>query len=323
MITKQVEAKDGVVVTLNNSNNQLDEVVVTAMGVKRDRKALGYAAQDLKAEELNTEGTTSLASAIQGKLTGVSVRQSSGAPGASAQIVIRGARSFDGNNAPLYVIDGMPISTTPDFSTGASVTEAGIYDTSFLKLRDVTITYNLPKIGKFDISVYGFARNILVWAKLPNFDPESSQGNGNMSGYFERFSVRNAIELASSTTYNNEWNGTYGNLMNLKQIIAKTSEESTTTDAGQLDLMGMAQVLTALNFGVLTDLHLAQRLFRGLTTFSLRSTSRKTCINTSSPLSMLLSTTSRRLKMPAWLMWASRTSSMATTLSSGLLPLTH
>ena len=106
MTTKQVEAKDGVVVTLNNSNNQLDEVVVTAMGVKRDRKALGYAAQDLKAEELNTEGTTSLASAIQGKLTGVSVRQSSGAPGASAQIVIRGARSFDGNNAPLYVIDG-------------------------------------------------------------------------------------------------------------------------------------------------------------------------------------------------------------------------
>lgn len=128
MITKQVEAKDGVVVTLNNSNNQLDEVVVTAMGVKRDRKALGFAAQDLKAEDLNTEGTTSLASAIQGKLTGVSVRQSSGAPGASAQIVIRGARSFDGNNAPLYVIDGMPISTTPDFSTGSSVTGADISD---------------------------------------------------------------------------------------------------------------------------------------------------------------------------------------------------
>ena len=61
MITKQVEAKDGIVVALSNSNNQLDEVVVTAMGVKRDRKALGYAAQDLKAEDLNTEGTTSLA----------------------------------------------------------------------------------------------------------------------------------------------------------------------------------------------------------------------------------------------------------------------
>ena len=69
------------------------------------------------------------------------------------------------------------------------VTEAGIYDTSFFKLRDLTITYDLPKFLGINASVYGFARNILIWAKMPNFDPESSQGNGNMSGYFERFSV--------------------------------------------------------------------------------------------------------------------------------------
>ena len=82
---------------------------------------------------------------------------------------------------------------------------------------------------------------------------EQEFGSGN--NQLMKTELRNANELASSTTYNNEWNGTYSNLMNLKQIIAKTSEESTTTDAGQLDLMGMAQVLTALNFGVLTDLH--------------------------------------------------------------------
>lgn len=130
MATRQVEVSSNMVIKLENADTQLDEVVVTAMGVKKDRKALGYAAQDLKAEDLNTEGTTSLANAIQGKLTGVSIRQSSGSPGASAQIVIRGARSFDGNNAPLYVIDGMPVSTTPDFSTGASVTGADISDRS-------------------------------------------------------------------------------------------------------------------------------------------------------------------------------------------------
>ena len=154
MITKQAEAKDGIVVALSNSNNQLDEVVVTAMGVKRDRKALGYAAQDLKAEDLNTEGTTSLASAIQGKLTGVSVRQSSGAPGASAQIVIRGARSFDGNNAPLYVIDGMPISTTPDFSTGASVTGADISDRTVDINPDDIESINVLK-GQAASALYG------------------------------------------------------------------------------------------------------------------------------------------------------------------------
>ena len=70
-----------------------------------------------------------------------------------------------------------------------NVTEAGIYDASYLKLRDVTLSYRLPKLGGLDISVYGFARNILLWSKLPDLDPESSQGNGNMSGYFERFSI--------------------------------------------------------------------------------------------------------------------------------------
>jgi TonB-linked SusC/RagA family outer membrane protein len=121
---KTVAAKNGMRIFLKSDAKTLDEVVVTAMGISRDKKALGYASQQLNAEDLNIAGTSSLASAMQGKLTGVSIRPSSGAPGASAQIVIRGARSFDGNNAPLYVVDGMPISSTPDFSTGRSVTGA-------------------------------------------------------------------------------------------------------------------------------------------------------------------------------------------------------
>ena len=111
-------------VKLDPDNKVLDEVVVTAMGITREKKSLGYASQMLDAKDLNTSGTSSLASAMQGKLTGVDIRTSSGAPGASAQIVIRGARSFDGNNTPLYVVDGMPISSTPDFSTKESVTGA-------------------------------------------------------------------------------------------------------------------------------------------------------------------------------------------------------
>ncbi|MGL5227992.1 MAG: SusC/RagA family TonB-linked outer membrane protein [Bacteroidales bacterium] len=122
--------KPHMVIKMSSLSQDLDEVVITAMGMKRDRKALGYAAQDLKSDQLNTDGTTSLASAIQGKLTGVDIRQSSGMPGASSQIVIRGARSFSGNNQPLYVVDGMPISSSPDFSTGNSVTGANISDRS-------------------------------------------------------------------------------------------------------------------------------------------------------------------------------------------------
>ena len=130
MQSQEVAIKSVLKVVLKSDSEVLDEVVVTAMGIKRDRKALGYAAQDLKSDQLNKSGTTSLANAIQGKLTGVDIRQSSGAPGASSQIVIRGARSFDGNNQPLYVVDGMPINTSADFDTGSSVTGANYADRS-------------------------------------------------------------------------------------------------------------------------------------------------------------------------------------------------
>ena len=81
------------------------------------------------------------------------------------------------------------VSKIDYYSAYTDITESGIYDTSFWKLRDLTLSYQLPKIAGIDINVFGFARNVLIWAKMPDLDPENSQGNGNMSGYFERFSV--------------------------------------------------------------------------------------------------------------------------------------
>ena len=154
MKSQEVAVSPQVSVKLMADTQDLDEVVVTAMGIKRERKALGYAAQDLKSDELNKAGTTSLASAIQGKLTGVEIRQSSGAPGASSQITIRGARSFDGNNQPLYVIDGMPINTSADFSTGSSVSGANFADRSIdINPEDIE-TINVLK-GQAASALYG------------------------------------------------------------------------------------------------------------------------------------------------------------------------
>lgn len=97
----------------------LDEVVVTALGITREKKALGYAVQDVKEEEIVRTGNSDLAGAMQGKITGIDIKPSSGMPGASSQVVIRGARSFTGNNTPLYIVDGMPISSTADIQSGA------------------------------------------------------------------------------------------------------------------------------------------------------------------------------------------------------------
>ena len=150
----EIGARPNMRIVLRSNTTNIDEIVVTALGISRDKKALGYAAQELNAEDLNIAGTSSLASALQGKLTGVSIRPSSGAPGASAQIVIRGARSFDGNNSPLYVVDGMPISSTPDFSTGNSVTGADFSNRSIdINPEDIE-TINVLK-GQAASALYG------------------------------------------------------------------------------------------------------------------------------------------------------------------------
>ena len=90
---------------------------------------------------------------------------------------------------PVYEEWSGMVDAQTYYSTVGDIAEASVYDTSFLKMRDLTLTYDLPKMGVFDISVYGFARNVLVWSKLPEFDPESSLGNNNGGGYFENYSV--------------------------------------------------------------------------------------------------------------------------------------
>jgi TonB-linked SusC/RagA family outer membrane protein len=106
----------------------IDEVVVTAMGISKEKKALGYAVQNVGGEELSQAANTNMGTALQGKVSGIEVSSSSGMPGASTKITIRGARSFTGNNAPLYIVDGTPISSTADVSTGNSVTGSDYAD---------------------------------------------------------------------------------------------------------------------------------------------------------------------------------------------------
>ena len=124
MTTQEVAVASNVRVLLQSDTQNLDEVVVTALGISKEKKALGYAVQDVKAEDLAKGANTSFAGALQGKVSGVQIASSSGMPGASSKITIRGSRSFSGDNTPLYVIDGMPIASTPELDTGNSVTGA-------------------------------------------------------------------------------------------------------------------------------------------------------------------------------------------------------
>jgi TonB-linked SusC/RagA family outer membrane protein len=112
-------------VVLQTDAQLIETVVVLGLGVTRTERSTGFATQKIDANELNKTNNTSLAGSLQGKLSGVSITPSSGMPGASSMMVIRGARSFTGTNIPLYVVDGMPINSDADFSTGGTTAAGG------------------------------------------------------------------------------------------------------------------------------------------------------------------------------------------------------
>ena len=88
---------------------KLDEVVVTALGIKREKKALGYAVQDVKGDELEEANPDNVVSALSGRVAGAQIVTSSGQLGSSSTIKLRGNKTFMGNNQPLFVVDGTPI----------------------------------------------------------------------------------------------------------------------------------------------------------------------------------------------------------------------
>jgi TonB-linked SusC/RagA family outer membrane protein len=96
-------------VTMEEDALTLGEVVVTALGIKKDKKALGYSVQDIKSEELMKIKTANPLNSLAGKIAGVNITQSSGAAGAGAQIILRGGTSLDESrdNQPLFVVDGV------------------------------------------------------------------------------------------------------------------------------------------------------------------------------------------------------------------------
>ena len=69
------------------------------------------------------------------------------------------------------------------------IDESSVYDNSFIKLREVAVNYKILQKRSIELSVNAFARNILIWAQLPDLDPEASQGNNNMAGAFEDYSM--------------------------------------------------------------------------------------------------------------------------------------
>lgn len=116
-----IEGQTIINVQLEEDTNALDEVVVTALGIERNKKTLSYAVSEIKGEQLANKAEADVLRALSGKVAGVNISGSGGASGSSTNIVIRGNNSATGNNQPLFVVDGIPF----DNSTTSTADLAG------------------------------------------------------------------------------------------------------------------------------------------------------------------------------------------------------
>jgi TonB-linked SusC/RagA family outer membrane protein len=109
--------KQTINVTLEPELVEVKEVVVTALGISRDSKALGYSATSVGNEEITRSRDRSILNSLQGKVAGVDISSASGAPGSSTRVLLRGLSSLGSSNQPLYIIDGVPVNNSFSGST--------------------------------------------------------------------------------------------------------------------------------------------------------------------------------------------------------------
>lgn len=137
--TREVRGGDAAVIALTIDTKGLGEIVVTALGIKKERKKLGYALQEVKGDELTVARESNVVNQLAGKVAGVTVISSPSGVGGSARVSIRGERSVDLNkNQPLYVIDGVPISNSITGASGSNNMEVDFGNgASFINPDDI------------------------------------------------------------------------------------------------------------------------------------------------------------------------------------------
>ncbi len=113
-----VNGKNVINVILEESAEALDEIVVTALGVKRAAKSLGYSLTEVKGAEISAIKETNAINALQGKVAGVNITGNATGAGGSSRVIIRGNTSLTGNNQPLYIVDGIPIGNANNGAAG-------------------------------------------------------------------------------------------------------------------------------------------------------------------------------------------------------------
>ena len=201
MQTQEVVIKPNLKVVLKSDSQKLDEVVVTAMGIKRSEKSLGYSVTSVKGDEITKARESNVLNSLSGKIAGVQIGQSSGTAGGSSSIQIRGASSIGSVSSPLFIVDGLPIDNgafNPDRTNGivdvgnraGDISSDDIESINVLKGAAATALYGArAKDGAIVITTKKGSRNSQVSVtvnsstrfenvlKLPDFQNDYAQGS--------------------------------------------------------------------------------------------------------------------------------------------------
>jgi TonB-linked SusC/RagA family outer membrane protein len=188
--------------TLKNEDKTMSEVVVTAFGIKKDRKTLGYGVSQLNATELTQAHTTNITNALASKIPGVRI-SGSGGSFTSSSILIRGYTTFTGSNQPLFVVDGIPIDNSgggfavqngvPRSSRAIDLNQDDIESISVLKGASaavlygsraangvIIITMKKGKVGQKNAIQYSTSYQIESVDRMPSYQNEYAQGTGGV-----------------------------------------------------------------------------------------------------------------------------------------------
>lgn len=206
-------------ITLKEDAEMLSEVVVTALGIKREKKALGYAMQEIKTESFSENRSTSVSNLLQGKIAGVQISQSGSGVGGSTRVILRGLNSLSGNNAPLWVVDGLPIidKNSGDYASGAAdINPDDIESISVLK-------------GANAAALYGSRAQsgaIIVTTKKGKEGKLQIEYNGyvSMSKAYDSYEFQNIYGQGSNGEFNINATGSWGPKME-GQIIPNWRKE--------------------------------------------------------------------------------------------------
>ncbi|URC13172.1 SusC/RagA family TonB-linked outer membrane protein [Flavobacterium sp. B183] len=203
---------------LDGAAQQLESVVVTAFGIKRNPKKLGYSVSEVKAEQITQNSEPDLSRALAGKVAGVNINTSTGVAGAANQITIRGVNSLTGNTDPLIIVDGIAYSNVSVTST-SQITGGGGYESALSSLDPNDIaSINVLK-STAAAALYGSrAMNgvIVVTTKSGASKPNKTQKlnvNVGMGTYFETIAnlpdYQNTYGSGANFQYSNA-NGSWG-----------------------------------------------------------------------------------------------------------------